>query len=144
MKRTKTVPRPLPPGRRTRRGGDDPARPRNGHAQAVDGNKWGAVTSPVFGKFQTGTYNGAEPFAGPNQGANYFSGVLPNGKIVAPAGNVAQVGMNPLGVAVTPDGKYIITTNDDERNNGNSPHSNLVGGYTISVVSAATMQVVST
>ena len=51
--------------------------------------------------------------------------------------------MNPLGVAVTPDGKYIITTNDDERNNGPSPHSGLTGGYTLTVVNASTLAVVS-
>ena len=54
--------------------------------------------------------------------------------------------MNPLGVAVTPDGKFVITTNDDEREGGfasyQSPGVNL-GGYSISVVNTSTMAVVS-
>ena len=109
----------------------------------VDATNWGSVTTPVYGVAQTGTYAGADLFAGPDQFGSYFAGVLPDGKKVTPAGAVAQIGMNPLGVAVTPDGKYIITTNDDERNNGPSPHSGLAGGYTVSVVDASTLNVVS-
>jgi hypothetical protein len=44
--------------------------------------------------------------------------VLPNGRIVKPAGTSIQIGMNPLGSALTPDGKYLITSNDDEREGG--------------------------
>src|SRR5262249_60051798 len=48
---------------------------------------WGAVTSPVFGTSQSGIYGGAEMFAGPFQfDNNYFHGVLPNGRLVRPAG----------------------------------------------------------
>ena len=91
-------------------------------AQAqIDATNWGSVTAPVYGVSQAGTYAGADLFAGPNQFGSYFAGVLPDGKKVTPAGSVTQIGMNPLGVAVTPDGKYVITTNDDERNNGRRP-----------------------
>src|SRR5262249_15575532 len=84
------------------------------HAQ-IDRTNWGMVTSPVFGTSQVGPYAGAELFAGPNQFGSYFAGVLPNGRIVKPAGVIAQIGMNPLGAALTQDGKYLITSNDDER-----------------------------
>ena len=46
----------------------------------------------------------------------YFDGVLPDGKKITPAGVVAQIGMHPLGSALTPDGQYIILSCDDERN----------------------------
>lgn len=45
-----------------------------------------------------------------------FTATLPNGRRVTPAGTSVQVGQNPLNSILTPDGKYLITTNDDERN----------------------------
>ena len=38
--------------------------------------------------------------------------VLPNGRIAAPAGASLFVGANPLGFALTPDGRYAIVSND--------------------------------
>ena len=73
----------------------------------ISANNWGRVTAPVFGTSESGVYAGAELFAGPNKFGTYFSGVLPNGKIVKPAGTSIQVGMNPLGLAITSDGKYL-------------------------------------
>jgi YVTN family beta-propeller protein len=103
----------------------------------------------VFNSSETvagGVYSAAELFAGPNKFGSYYAGVLPNGRKVIPAGNTIQIGMNPLGVAVTPDGKFLITTNDDERESGfasyQSPGVNL-GGYSISVVDTTAMAVVS-
>jgi YVTN family beta-propeller protein len=117
----------------------------------VDPVKWGAVVAPSYGTSETsgnGVYSSAELFAGPNKFGQYFAGVLPNGKFVRPAGVSAQVGMNPLGIAVTPDGKYLLTTNDDEREGGlasYAPGGALnKGGYSISVVDTASMSVVST
>ena len=86
-----------------------------------------------------GIYSAADLFAGPNNDkladGNYYHGVVPDGKIVNPAGHSIQVGMNPLGAALTPDGKYLIVSNDDERNNGAVPALRAsTGGYTISVV----------
>ena len=62
-----------------------------------------------------------------------------------PAGTTVQVGMNPLGSILTPDGKFLITTNDDEREAGLQSYQNPVnvGGYGISVINTATMKVVS-
>ena len=61
-----------------------------------DKTNWGLVTSSVYGTSETGTYAGAELFAGPNKLFNqYFAGVVPNGARVTPAGISAQIGMNP-------------------------------------------------
>lgn len=38
--------------------------------------------------------------------------ILPNGRIAAPAGAGTFVGSNPLGLALTPDGRYAIISND--------------------------------
>jgi len=118
------------------------------HAQITNLN-WGTVTAPVYNSSETvagGVYSSAELFAGPNKFGSYYAGVLPNGRKVAPAGTSIQIGMNPLGVAVTPDGKFLITTNDDERESGfassQNPGVNL-GGYSISVIDTSSMTVVS-
>lgn len=116
-----------------------------GGSQEVDLKRWGTLTAPVYGTSEAGVYKGAELFAGPNKFGSYFSGVIPNGRIVKPAGTTVQVGMNPLGSALTPDRKFLITSNDDEREAGFSSYqsSTNVGGYSISVLDADTMQVVS-
>jgi YVTN family beta-propeller protein len=97
------------------------------------------------GTSESGVYAGAELFAGPNKFGSYFKGVLPNGRIVKPAGQTIQIGMNPLGAALTPDGKYLITTNDDEREGGFASYQSGVnkGGYSLSVIDTSTMTVVS-
>lgn len=115
-------------------------------ADPVTADNWASITAPIFGTREQGDYAGAELFAGPNKFDNdYFHGVLPNGRIVRPAGISTQVGMNPLGVALTPDGKYLITTNNDERDGGIASLQNPAntGGYSLSVVETASMQVVS-
>jgi YVTN family beta-propeller protein len=124
------------------------AAPRTARAaeDAGDVREWGRYTAPVFGTSEHGVYRGAELFAGPNKFANdYFHGVLPNGRIVRPAGVSAQVGMNPLGIALTRDGRYLIISNDDERNGNLASLQNATnhGGYSLSVVDTATMKVVS-
>ncbi len=112
----------------------------------VDLKKWGAITAPVYGTSEKGVYAGAELFAGPNKFGSYFAGVIPNGRMVKPAGTTVQVGMNPLGSVLTPDHKFLITTNDDEREGGFSSYQSTanVGGYSISVLDANSMKVVST
>jgi len=125
-------------------------------AQAqVDATNWGRITAPVFGSTDP-TYSTAELTAGPMKfGDNYFNGVLPNGRIVNPAGTSIQIGMNPLGSVLTPDGKYLITSNDDEREKFNSvvassthPPDNgstvtNISAYSLTVIDTATMKVVS-
>lgn len=81
--------------------------------------------------------------AGAPNPARPYNVILPNGRIVAPVGRSVVVGMNALGVAVTPDGRYAIVSNDDEREE--SAQSTIVpqarGGYSLAVVSTATMKV---
>ena len=116
--------------------------------QVISPGNWGAVTAPVYGTSETvagGTYSAAELFAGPNKFGSYFSGVLPNGRIVTPAGTTVQIGMNPLGVALTPDGKFLITSNDDEREGNFASYQSTtnLGGYSLSVIDTSTLNVVS-
>lgn len=81
--------------------------------------------------------------AGAPNPARPYNVILPNGRIVAPVGRSVVVGMNALGVAVTPDGRYAIVSNDDEREE--SAQSSIVpqarGGYSLAVVRTATMTV---
>jgi YVTN family beta-propeller protein len=111
----------------------------------VDRSNWGSVTAPVYGTSEKGVYSAAELFAGPNKFGTYYNGVLPNGRIIRPAGTVVQVGMNPLGLALTPDGRYLITSNDDERDSSVSSLTNPAnaGAYSLSVLETSTMKVVS-
>lgn len=85
---------------------------------------------------------GSRVAGAPNPG-NPYNVILPNGRIVAPIGSNVVVGMNALGVAVTPDGRYAIVSNDDEREE--DAVSRIVpqarGGYTLAVVDTATMSV---
>ena len=106
---------------------------------------WGTITAPTYGTSETGVYAGAELFAGPNKFGSYFAGVLPSGAFAKPAGTTIQVGMNPLGVVLTPDGKYLITSNDDEREGGFFSYQSTIntGGYSLTVIDTATMTVVS-
>src|SRR5215472_13343040 len=90
----------------------------SGQQAQVDITNWGSITAPVYGTSESGLHSSAELFAGPNKFGSYYAGVLPNGKKVTPAGTTVQVGMNPLGLVLTPDGKYAITSNDDEREGG--------------------------
>jgi YVTN family beta-propeller protein len=120
---------------------------------------WGSFGSPVIGTSEpTEGYPGAELFAGPKKFAktgdtDYFHGVLPNGRIVKPAGDSTQVGMNPLGIVLTPDGKFVIVSNDDERKKDLERKKDFVSiqnpknhsGYSLSVLDTSTspMTVVS-
>ena len=107
---------------------------------------WGEITAPVYGTKEQAPYDGAELLAGPGKvGADSFSGVLPNGRIVTPAGQSLQIGMNPLGAILTPDGKFLVTSNDDERD-GAMPSlrsAAVFGGYSLSVIDTARWKVVS-
>src|SRR5215831_12585168 len=52
-----------------------------------------AVTTPVYGMLEKSLGGAADLCAGPNKFGSYYSGVLPNGRIVKPAGTSIQVGM---------------------------------------------------
>jgi len=81
--------------------------------------------------------------AGHFRGAQ-FDAVLPSGRLVTPAGTSVLTGMNALGVALTPDGRFAIVSNDDEREG--AVHSitdpSATGGFSLAVVDTATMRVV--
>lgn len=81
--------------------------------------------------------------AGPLTPSNPYNVILPNGRIVQPAGRSVVVGMNALGIALSPDGKYAIISNDDERED--LVNSRIVpavsGGFSLAVVNTATMRV---
>ena len=107
---------------------------------------WGSVTAPVYGTSDPNpNYSAAELLAGPNKLGSYYSGILPNGKKVTPAGTSIQIGMNPLGMTITPDGHFIVTSDDDEREGALSSYQSTVnkGGYTLTVIDATTFSVVS-
>src|SRR5262249_57635829 len=108
-------------------------------------DNWGSITAPAFGTHEGGAYSDAELFAGPNKFGNYYAGVLPNGRFAKPAGTVIQVGMNPLGAVLTPDGRFLITSNDDEREGGLASYQSSInrGGDTLSVIDTKSMSVVS-
>lgn len=79
-------------------------------------------------------------------GAHRTDAILPNGRIAAPVGASVFVGTNPLGMALSPDGRYAIVSNDDQRTGGLSSPStqpSLAVGYSLTVVNAQTMRVAS-
>ncbi len=86
---------------------------------------------------------GSRVAGAPDPGRPY-NVILPNGRIVAPVGKNVVVGMNALGVALSPDGKYAIVTNDDERQGQavSKVVPNARGGYSLAVVNTATMRLV--
>jgi DNA-binding beta-propeller fold protein YncE len=72
--------------------------------------------------------------------------VLPDGRIASPMGQAAFVGTDPLGVAITPDGRYAIVANAQQNGSlGAAPLSapNIVAGYSLAVADARTLSVVS-
>src|ERR1700704_2016074 len=114
--------------------------------QSINTSNWGTVTAPVYNHAESNpNYSSAEILAGPNKFGSYFAGVLPNGKKVTPAGSSIQIGMNPLGIALTPDGKFLVSSNDDEREGGLTSYQSGInlGGYSLTVVEPATFTVVS-
>jgi YVTN family beta-propeller protein len=114
--------------------------------QSINTSNWGTVTAPVYNQAESNpAYSNAEILAGPNKLGSYYAGVLPNGRKVTPAGSSIQIGMNPLGVAVTPDGQFVVTSNDDEREGGLASYQSTVntGSYSLTVVNTSTFSVAS-
>lgn len=73
-----------------------------------------------------------------------FDAVLPSGRIVTPFGASVVTGMNALGFALSPDGRYAVVSNDDERDGRvrSAVDPRVYGGYSLSVVETASMRVV--
>jgi DNA-binding beta-propeller fold protein YncE len=70
--------------------------------------------------------------------------ILPNGRIAAPVGTSLFVGTNPLGLALSPNGRYAIVSNDG---NGvttpNGSYAALVSGSSLSIVDTRSMKIAS-
>ncbi len=83
--------------------------------------------------------------AGPTSPHDPFGRVLPSGRLLHPAGRSVVTGMNALGVALTPNGRFAIVSNDDEREATTTSvlDGASTGGYTLAVVDTRTMKVVS-
>ena len=81
--------------------------------------------------------------AGP-LGGDPYSAVLPSGRIVKPLGSSVVVGMNPLGFALSPDGRFAIVSDDDEREESIKSvlQPGVAGGYGVTVVDTANMRIV--
>ena len=72
--------------------------------------------------------------------------VLPDGRIAAPLGAAVFVGTNPLGLAISPDGRFIVVSNAEQNPSAGAPppsSPNIAGGYSLAVVDAQSMRVVS-
>ncbi len=76
--------------------------------------------------------------------ADPFSQILPSGRLVIPEGTSTLVGTNALGLALTPDGRYAIVANCDDRQSGaiSTLDPRVHGGYSLAVVDVASMRLV--
>ena len=81
--------------------------------------------------------------AGAPNPAHPFDAILPNGRTVAPIGASVFVGAGASGIALTPDGKYAVVSNVDDRTDGATyPGDARIGdGYSLTVINTATMHV---
>jgi DNA-binding beta-propeller fold protein YncE len=82
-----------------------------------------------------------------------FDATLPNGRRVTPAGVSAQVGQNPLNSVLTEDGRFLLTSNNMERNgpprtgaaidplDTKNGATEALSQYTVAVTDTATMKV---
>ncbi len=87
---------------------------------------------------------GTRPAGAPNP-VIPFDAILPDGRTVAPVGDNAFVGAGAAGITLTPDGKYAVVSNVDDRTDGATyPGDGRIGdGYSLAVVNSATMRVAS-
>ncbi len=73
--------------------------------------------------------------------------VLPNGRTASPIGTSIFVGTNPLGVTVTPDGRFVVVSNDEQDPSlAAPPPSNaqqVRAGYSLTVVDTRSMRITS-
>ena len=102
----------------------------------------GAVSSPHPLSIVFESPAGGRP-AGPISARNPYAQILPSGRIIDPIGVSVVVGMNALGLALTPDGRYAIVSNDDERQSDTVSALDFTthGGYSLAVVDTRTMKV---
>jgi DNA-binding beta-propeller fold protein YncE len=82
--------------------------------------------------------------AGPLDARDPYTQVLPSGRLVHPTGTSVVVGMNALGVGLSPDGRFAIVSNDTDKQGAAVTAVDGVtrGGYSLAVVDTASMKVV--
>jgi DNA-binding beta-propeller fold protein YncE len=82
--------------------------------------------------------------AGPLDPRDPYTQILPSGRIVHPTGKSVVVGMNAQGIALSPDGHFAIVSNDSDKQGAavSAIDARIHGGYSLTVVDTATMQVV--
>jgi YVTN family beta-propeller protein len=90
--------------------------------------------APPAGNLPAGRYRGAP-----------YSAILPSGRLITPAGTSIVTGMDSLGVVLSPDGRYAITSNDDEREGAarSALDPDAGGGYSLTVIDTARMAAVT-
>lgn len=106
-----------------------------------------AVPSQRVARSRAITYSapaGARP-VGRLSNQDPFRAVLPDGRIVSPLGSNTVVGSNALGMALSPDGRYAVISNDDGRASSSlsSFDGGVAGGMSLAVVDTAAMRTVS-
>jgi YVTN family beta-propeller protein len=86
--------------------------------------------APPAGNLPAGRYHGLP-----------YSAILPSGRLVTPAGTSIVTGMNSLGVVLSPDGRFAITSNDDSREPAvrSALDPDAGGGYSLTVVDTSRM-----
>jgi YVTN family beta-propeller protein len=104
------------------------------------------VLLPLGARSETVSYAspaGSLP-AGRYRGSPY-NAIAPSGQLITPAGTSIVTGMNTLGVALSPDGRYAITSNDDEREGGarSALDPDASGGFSLTVIDTARMVAVT-
>jgi DNA-binding beta-propeller fold protein YncE len=126
---------------------------------AWPGTRSDAAVAAPFGGLPRGA--GLAQFGAPGTGVpgpdapGSFDATLPNGRRVTPAGISVQVGQNPLNSVLTPDGRFLITSNDDERNGPARTGASVdpadtkngtdkaLSQYSLAITDTATMKIVS-
>jgi YVTN family beta-propeller protein len=90
--------------------------------------------APPAGTLPAGRYHGSP-----------YNAIAPSGQLITPAGTSIVTGMNTLGVVLSPDGRYAITSNDDEREGAarSALDPEASGGYSLTVIDTARMVAVA-
>ena len=107
---------------------------------------WTGTASAATARSAAITFSAPAGFrpAGRLSDVDPFRAIVPGGRLVTPAGKSTVVGANALGLALSPDGRYAIVTNDDERSSNVRSifEREVAGGMSLTVVDTETMHAV--
>jgi YVTN family beta-propeller protein len=105
-----------------------------GSAQPSRGASPAVTFEAPAGQLQAGPLNASDP----------YEQILPSGRFLRPAGKSVVVGMNALGFALSPDGRFAIVSNDDQAQSKtvSALDGASTGGFSLAVVDTASMTVV--